>query len=72
MSGLSLWVIKMDEQELLKLISEIEEKIRIGLLRNRKEFYDILGPCDLISTIDEVIAVATINAVLDRKLKAND
>lgn len=62
----------MNEQELLKLISEIEEKIRVGLLRNRKKFYDILGPCDLISTIDEVIAVATKIAVFDRKLKAND
>jgi hypothetical protein len=56
----------MTEEELLKLISEIEEKIRIGLLRNRKKFYNILGPCDLMSTIDEVIAVATRIAVFEK------
>lgn len=59
----------MSEQELLKFISEIEEKIRIELLRNRKKFYNILGPCDLMSSIDEVIAVATKIAVLEKSNK---
>ena len=59
----------MNEQDLLKLTSEIEEKIRVGLLRNRKKFYNILGPCDLMSSIDEVIAVATKIAVFEKSNK---